>query len=188
MKNKAFICGICAALFALSLPVAGCADSAEQGNNAGNNTANISGEAVNAGTVTAVCPDGWTSVGAPDITSDDPAAQAANELRFVKGGSSEADLLTNAYLDIICHGPNSNIMQTDPSEWYDNVAEISGFTTGNYTWAGYSAQSLGVPFVYVSSELNGYTLEVYLYTREGTENAAAITDADVLAVLESITF
>ncbi len=187
MKNRTIIvvCGI----FCLGLALfSGCSLSSDSNSGDTLYSQNVSGDTVSAGTVSALCPDGWTSIGAPDMTSSDSSATADNEIRFVKGGSSEEDILTNAYIDIIYYAEGSEIMEIDPTEWYDNVEEIEEFTTGNYTWAGYSAQSLGVPFVYMRCETDGNTLEVYLYTREGSENSASITDEDVLSILESITF
>ncbi len=189
MRKRKSTLALCAALCLSMALASGCGQSDTAGASAEDSSAaNANVEAADAGTVSAICPDGWTSVGVSDASSDDADATTQNELRFVKGGSSEEDILTNAYIDIIYYGTGSEIMQIEPSEWYDEVVDIEAFTTGSYTWEGYSAQSFGVPFVYVSCETDGNTLEVYLYTREGTENAAAITDADVLSILESITF
>ena len=181
--------------FGLSLVLcAGTAFSACSGSSEGGigifDIGNVAGNAVETGEISALCPDGWTNIDVYDVTAETPETLAANELKFVKGGSDQAALLTNPYIDIVYHGAGSEIMQPEPDEWYDNVTEIESFTTGNYTWSGYSAQTMGVPFAYVHADSDQYTIEVWLYTREGAEdgNTASITDNDVLAILQSITF
>ena len=190
MKKNVFkVLGLSMALCA-GLAFSACSSSGEGGGIGIFDIGNVSGNAVETGEISALCPDGWTNIDVYDVTAEDPETLATNELKFVKGGSTQADLLTKPYIDIVYHGAGSEIMQPDPNEWYDNVAEIESFTTGEYTWSGYSAQSLGVPFVYVHTESDQYTVEVWLYTCEGSEdgNTASITDNDVLAVLQSITF
>lgn len=208
-------------LTASTVLFAGCGGNDSQTVETSSYAINVSGEIIDAGEVSALCPDGWSRLeedsGASDessvsssaesaseetsaslssvassssaeTSSSEEASQSSNELTFIKGGSTEDDLLTNAYINIACYGSDQTIMQIEPTEWYDNVSNLEDFTTGSYTWSGYSAQSLGVPFVYVTTKSGAYTLEVYLYTQEGTENAAAITDTDVLAILQSISF
>ena len=188
MKNRLFK-AVSAGLVLLSAAaLAGCAGKGEVVHIAVSEIGDITGDAVETEEVSALCPAGWTNIDVQDMDAAEPGTLATNEFRFVKNGTTEDDLLTNPYINIVFHTAGSEIMQTDPNEWYDNVAELENFTTGEYTWSGYSAQSLGVPFIYVSTQAESCTIEVWLYTCQGSENAASITDSDVLAVLQSITF
>ena len=177
-------------LFSISaaLGVAGCSSEKVQIDSEEIDIGNVAGESVETEEISAVCPEGWTSIAVQDATAEEPDTEATNELRFVKGGSDQEALLTNPYINIVYYGPDQEIMQVDPNEWYDNVENLQSFTTGEYEWNGYSGTSLGVPFVYLYSETDSYTLKVWLYTREGSELSASITDADVLAILKSIAF
>ena len=90
-------------------------------------------------------------------------------------------------MDIVYYDAGQDIMQIDPNEWFDSVTNLDAIQTGDVSWSGYTGLSLGVPFAYVYTQMNDATIEVWLYTREGSENAAAITDSDVMAILQSIT-
>jgi hypothetical protein len=188
MKSRLFKIVPAVMLAVMASGLTACSGQGEVVHIAVSEIGDVTGDAVETGEVSALCPDGWTNVGADDIDAAEPGKAATNEFRFVKGGADQEALLTNAYINIVFHGPSSDFMQTDPNEWYDGVTDLEDFTTGEYTWSGYSAQSLGVPFVYVSAESDGCTIEAWLYTREGSENSASITDPDVLAILQSITF
>ncbi len=147
----------------------------------------VSGKTIKTTNISALCPEGWGNIELEDTTSSEENAVLPNELKFVKGGSSEQDTETNAYVDIVYYSANQDIMQIDPNQWFESVATLDAIQTGDTTWSGYTGLSLGVPFAYVYTQKDDAMVEVWLYTREGSENAAAITDADVLAILQSIT-
>lgn len=147
----------------------------------------VSGKTIETTNISALCPDGWSNIKLKDTSSTETDAVLPNELKFVKGGSTEQDTETNAYVDIVYYGAGQDIMQIDPNEWFESVTNLDSIQTGDMTWSGYTGLSLGVPFAYVYTDVNGATVEVWLYMREGSENAAAITDADVQAILQSIT-
>lgn len=147
----------------------------------------VSGKTADVGRFSVLCPNGWNVMQTADEESSSSQATAdENETKLIKGGSTEEDLLYKPYINVIVYTADQGVMQIDPDEWYDNVTRLDDFTTGDYTWSGYSATSLGISFVYVSTEYESNTIEAYLYTREGDEASAAITDVDVLAILQSI--
>ena len=148
---------------------------------------NVSGETISTQDISALCPDGWANVEAYDITAEEENVLAGNELKFVKGGSTQNDLGIYPFIDIIYYSADQQIMQVDPEEWYDNVVLLESFDTGDTTWEGYSGESIGASFVYLYADYSGDTVEVWLYTCEGSGVSAALTDEDVLAILQSIT-
>ncbi len=187
MKNKVLRSLILIGACVVASSFAGCSKD-EEIVNATTEIGDIKGESVDAGVVSALCPDGWMSVSVLDADASQPDTYADNQLCFIKGGSSKNDYQTNAYIDIVYYDADQEIMQIEPKEWYDDVETLSSFTTGSYTWSGYSAKSLGVPFVYVYAKDDTYTIEAWLYPRSDSENSASITDTDVLAILQSISF
>ena len=172
---------------AMSLSMGACADR-ETISTSSEGRISVSGKTIETTNISALCPDGWGNIKLEDEDSTEEGAIVPNELKFVKGGTSELDTETNAYADIVYFGAGQDIMQIDPNEWFESVTTLEDIQTGEVTWSGYTGLSFGVPFAYVHTEKDGAMVEVWLYTREGSENAASISDADVLAILQSITF
>lgn len=146
----------------------------------------IHGIIMDAGEVKALCPDGWNSVGSPDLSSESPDTMETNALRFVKGGSTQDDLLKNAFVEIRYYKSEQNIPDVEPHKWYDNVADIGEINTGKHIWSGYSGLSLGVPFAYLETKTETAAFTAVLYSPEDAVNTASISDADVQAILNSI--
>lgn len=146
----------------------------------------VEGTTENAGEIQALCPSGWTSLGNQDLTAAEADTLRTDSLRFVKGGSVQDDVLTNATIEITVYASKDEIPETDASALYDSVAETGEITTGTHVWSGYSASSMGKPFVYLECESQDAAFSAYLWTQEGSENAAALTDTDVQAILASV--
>ena len=146
----------------------------------------IHGIIVDAGEVNALCPDGWNSVGMPDLSAADPDAMLTDALRFVKGGSAQEDLLKDAFIEIRYYKSEDSVPEIEPQKWYDNIADTGEISTGNYTWSGYSGLSMGVPFVYLQTKTDSAVFTATLYSQEGTAYPASVNDADVQAILYSI--
>ena len=171
---------------AMLMSVTACGER-ETVNTSSQGRVSVSGKTIETTNISALCPDGWSNIKLKDTDSTETSAVLPNELKFVKGGTTEQDTETNAYVDIVYYDAGQDIMQIDPNEWFDSVTNLDAIQTGDVSWSGYTGLSLGVPFAYVYTQMNDVTIEVWLYTREGSENAAAITDSDVMAILQSIT-
>ena len=143
----------------------------------------IKGTITDAGKISALCPDGWQSVGLPDLSAESPDTPAADGLRFVKGGT---DLNHNAFVELRYYSSEKEIPETDASKWYDNVTGTGNVNTGSFTWSGYSGQSMGVPFVYLETVTENAAFTAYLYTQENGAHTASLYDADVQAILASV--
>ena len=146
----------------------------------------IHGMIIDAGEVSALCPDGWNSVGVPDLTAENPETMETDALRFVKGGSTQDDVLTNAFVEMHFYKSEKDVPETEPQKLYDNVTDTGEINTGKHSWSGYSGSSLGKPFVFLQTSGDSGVFTAVLYTQEGSANAAAINDADVQAILNSI--
>lgn len=151
----------------------------------GGNDAAITGETYNAGNFTALVPEGWLAVPVSDMWSDDADATDPNKVQIIKDGTSEFDIFSKAYIQIDYYGPETDMMAPS-SEWYDEAADLDPVVAGDYTWTGFSAVSGGNPMtVLCTGEAGGPQYQATIWGNG--ENTVAVTDADVLAILASVT-
>ena len=144
----------------------------------------VAGDTYNAGNFSALIPDGWMELPVTDMWSEDNAIDP-DHLQIIKDGTSEFDTLTKAYVDITLYGPETDMM-TPSSEWYEEATELEGFTAGGMTWNGFSAVSGGNPMTVVyTGDAGGNQYQVTLWSNG--DNTISVTDADVLAILASLT-
>ena len=152
--------------------------------NGGTSTA-VTGKTYDTGNFTVLIPDGWMENHVTDTWFDDPEALDSNGLQIIKDGSSALDILTKAYVDIDYYGPEIDMM-VPSSEWYEEPADLAPFTAGSTTWKGFTAVGGGNKMtVLYAGEAGAAQYQVVLWCN-GAETIAA-TDADVLAILESLT-
>ena len=174
-------------ILAVSLMISGCAGNQNETNeNPPVQEMEVTGEMTDAGQITALCPDGWSSIGYPDLDAVDSNTFLGSGLRFVKGGSSKKDILTNPYIDIRYYNSEDDVPDIDENQWYNDVAPTGEMVFGSNTWEGYTATSMGKSFVYLETKGDGPKFTAYLYTQDGTENAVSTNSLDVQAILGSV--
>ena len=184
MQRQRRISLAAAFVLAAALVLAACGSQEGQTETTSGSENQIHGKVVDAGEISALCPDGWTSVGLPDLEAEDGREMRKDGLRFVKGTGSDTD--NSAFIELIIYRSENEIPETDPSKWYDNVNNTGNIVTGDYTWNGFSALSLGEPMVYLKTAANDCAFTATLYTQEGNPLAASVQDSDVQAILSSV--
>lgn len=172
-------------ILAMAFVINGCGENEQEEISSVQET-EVTGEMIDAGQITALCPDGWSSIGYPDLEAADPEAVLTSGLRFVKGGSSQKDILENPYIDIRYYRSKDDVPDIDENEWYSDVAPIEDIELGENTWQGYTAVSMGKSFIYLETKDDDRKFTVYLYTQDGTENAESFNSSAVQAILRSV--
>ncbi len=178
-KIKKITAAVLAGMIVLSL--AGCSKSTSDYTS----KAVISGKVIDAGKISAVCPNGWLSVGVSDYNSADSESISSSKLCFIKDGVSAESRLTNAFIEIKLSGSDDS-EKYDKNALYDDIADIPSFSSGRYEWQGYTGTSLGVPFAYLTATDGSSTYVAMLYMNTGGEVTASLYDNDVIGILDSI--
>ena len=176
--------GCLALLLLVSLLICSCGGTQDSSQTSSTSENQIHGTITDAGTISALCPDGWTSVGVPDLEAEEADTLRTDALRFVKGGSQ--NLLNDAFIELCRYSSEKEMPEMEPSKWYDNVSDTGDLVTGSHTWNGFTALSMGKPFVWLKTQAPSAVYVAMLYTGEGNPNAASLFDADVQAVLSSV--
>lgn len=164
-----------------------CGDNGGENSEKTNNTLEqITGETYDAGNVSVLVPDGWKAFAVADIWSEEENATDPDQINIVKGGESEFDLLSKPYIQVIHYEPES--MMVPSKDFYENAADLDPITSGSLTWEGFSGEGLlgDTLIVMWTTNADGHQFQLNVYNK--TDNGEfAMTDADVLAILESIT-
>lgn len=144
-----------------------------------------SGEVFDAGTVSALVPDGWKAFTVVDSFSEEEDAVYPNRMQICKGGETEWDVFTNPYIDITYYDAETDLIPVS-SEWYDDTEDLAPFDVGGMTWNGFVGYSLGAKLAIIwTGEAGGDQYQVTLWM-ETDEDSINIEDADVQAILASI--
>ena len=145
----------------------------------------VTGETYNAGKVSVLVPNGWTAFPVSDMWSEDPNATDPDKVNIIKGGESELDMLSRPYMMVIHYEPNSFMIPS--SDFYDNASNLDPITAGGLTWEGFSAESLGSQIINIwTTSADGHQFQVNIFPK-ASKGEIALTDADVLAILSSVT-
>lgn len=148
-------------------------------------TTEIKGETYDAGSVSALVPEGWKAFPVVDAFSDEENATVPDKLNVCKGGETDLDLFSHPYIQITYFDPGTDMMNLS-SSWYDDPVELDPITTGDKTWNGFSAASLGSKLTVLwTGEIGGDQFQVTLWT-ETDNGTISLEDADVQAILSSI--
>lgn len=147
----------------------------------------VKGEVYDAGSVSALVPDGWTAFPVTDMWAEEEDTMDPTRIQICKDADSEFDLFSKPYVDIIYYDENS-IMMEPSSEWYEDVEDLEPMTLGGKTWNGFTSTGLIGDYkmaVLWAGEADGdqYQVNVFLEASDGSIN---IDDVDVQAILDSI--
>lgn len=152
--------------------------------NNGGGVQDISGEIIDVGIISALCPDGWKNYDVPDYFSDDVNAIAPDMLEFHKKGKGEDDQFDYVGLDIQYY--KNGFSEDRPTSIFDGAVEDWGpIDLGNRTWEGfvgldekrahlwsYDGEKIPMISILMNLELEGETI--------------SLDDEDVLAIIASI--
>ena len=150
----------------------------------GGNGGAVKGETVDTTVFSVLVPDGWKSFNAVDVFDEyTDLGYDPNGLNIYKGAESDGDMFTCPGLNISYFGPDTTMLAPDKA-WYEGAVDIESFTTGDYTWQGftydYDSYKMGV--LWTDSPVQ---LTVNL-TMGSTDGSISLDDADVQAILGSI--
>lgn len=84
----------------------------------------------------------------------------------------------------ITYYPDYMMSADELRDFYENVVDIEPFTTGPYTWTGYTCESLGTKCAVIDTT-SPFQISVN-FTLESSKGKISLEDADVLAILGSI--
>ena len=144
----------------------------------------ITGEVYDAGNVQVLVPGGWKAFGVSDIFGED-GAMDPDAVQICKGGETELDLWSKPYIQINYYGADTDMMQPS-KDFYDNAEDIDPMTIGSHTWNGFTCESLGAKIAILWAEDGDHQYQASVYLEAGDETIS-LTDADVQAILESVT-
>lgn len=130
-------------------------------------------------------PDGWYAIPCTDVWAEEADVLDPTALHICKGGDNDFDIFTKPYIRIDHYDENTMMGKPD-KEWYDDGVDLEPFTTGEHTWTGFSATTLGYPIVVLWAQEGGDEYQIAIYTDQ-EDGKISIDDADVQEILASIT-
>lgn len=181
MRNSVKLVFILALVVAMVFAFAAC------GGEGGGDTDNgsVKGDIINAGNVSALCPSGWINAPQYDILAEDKNTIYPNMLYFYKSNESVENYASYPFVCIILDSINGVFEEVKGG--YDNVIDLDPIEINGATWTGFIGDRwVGETSALLLSSDQRCWVEVDLTDHDGT--ALTLEDADVLAILESVTY
>lgn len=172
-------------LMVCTLALFGCGEKAGGNSKTPVSVADVTGETIDAGRVSALCPDGWESFGMPDLFSDDKDAMVTNILVFRKGAKSDEDY-SNPGIKISYYGENETFYKLNKDD-YGESEDLEPIELGGRTWEGFTGLDSGQKYVWLwtgTSDSNEEFLINFLCEYDGV--TISLDDVDVQAIIASI--
>ena len=146
----------------------------------------VAGRLVNAGKISATCPDGWYNISVRDYFAGTEDAIADDRLFFQKFTDDEWSNMPNVRISFYGEG-SSYYPYEEQLGYYDGAVLLKPFAIGDTIWEGiqYSIGTLAVE-VLMSPQGNG-VVEVGIRIM-GEGERINLTDADVQTILASIAY
>ena len=191
MKKKllAIIALVCIAAFALSACGGGGGTSGGGGDNGGGGGGGAAAETFDVGSFTVAIPSGWTAFPQSDIFGEEDADGNKpidpDTILIGKGTSDEWDALSGPNVRIYYYSPETTIM--DSKSFYDNVQDIEGIKVAGVDCTGFSGESIGYTYQFVSYKTDKAQFEISVLSAvDGKETGVTWDNADVMAIMESL--
>ena len=147
----------------------------------------VTGEIIDAGRVSALCPDGWRNFGVPDLFSDDKDAIETNKLLFRKGSKDESDY-SKPGISISYYGENETFYKLNKTD-FEEPKDLGPIELGGRTWEGFTASDSGQQYVWLWSGTSDSNEEFLVnFMNEYAGEKISIDDADLQAIISSIKF
>ena len=170
------------------------------GGSSATDPADIKGETFDGGNVSALVPDGWMGFHGVDFFDEYEEGYDPNVIQIYKGAKSEWDQFSTPYVMISYYGPDNpmstpyvmisyygpdNPMYEPSKDYYEEGADLEPFTTGSYTWKGFTAKSLDTPIAMLwTGEYGEGQIQLMICLENGEK--ISLDDVDVQAILASI--
>jgi len=144
----------------------------------------VAGKTVDAGNVSATCPEGWYNMPVQDYFSDVEGALDPNGLKLQKDTDDEwtygPAVIVNFY------GEDNEIMSYDlQKDFFDSAVDVEPFTVGDKVWHGIQ-YNMGEDILEANISVKGSGAVEVLLILEGEGRSISLTDPDVLTILSSI--
>lgn len=162
----------------------GCGSSEEAGKKAEATTQAAAEPTVyETGTFSVKVPDGWKAIPVTDPFAEEPNTLDPDALHIGKGIEAEMDLFTNPYIRVDYFGPD--LEWSSPKDFYEDPQDLEPFTTGSYTWEGFTVAEFGTVNAILVSHNGDQTFQVSVILENG-DKKISLEDEDVRLILESI--
>lgn len=152
---------------------------------AGDANKKIKGKVVDAGTVSALCPEGWMSYGIKDLFSDDEKATVPNILEFRKGAKNDEDHYSKPGFTLTFYGPNETFYELN-KDTYTEVKDIEATEIGGRMWEGFSGINAGYRYTNVWTGTEDGDEFLITFMMDYGKEKISLDDAEVHAIIESI--
>ena len=163
----------------LTATFAGCS-----GGSAPTDPADVKGKTFGDGNISALVPDGWMGFHGMDYFDEYEEGYDPNVIQICKGAESEWDQLSTPYVMVTYFSPD-NPMYEPSKDYYEEGADLEPFTTGSYTWKGFTAKSLDTPIAMLwTGEYGEGQIQLMICLENGEK--ISLDDVDVQAILTSI--
>ena len=163
----------------LTVILAGCS-----GGPAPTDPADVKGKTFGDGNISALVPDGWMGFHGMDYFDEYEEGYDPNVIQICKGAKTDWDLLSKPYIMVTYFSPD-NPMYEPSKDYYEEGADLEPFTTGSYTWKGFTAKSLDTPIAILwTGEEGADQLQIMICLEN--KDKISLDDADVQAILASI--
>lgn len=143
----------------------------------------VTGETYDTGEFTALVPEGWMAFPSSDMWDEYEGDYDPTGLQICKDAKSEWDLFSKPCITINYYEDATEFVSA--KSWYDDAQDITPFDLGNYSWTGYTATSLDLPYTILEGTDGVSVMQVSILT-ENSGNSIALEDADVQAIIMSI--
>ena len=141
------------------------------------------------GELTVVVPKDWTVAGANE-TMDGYVQEDAklDTIYLVKNMETEMDVFSKPGIQINYYDENV-VMVGACKDFYENTADLDPIELENYTWEGYTGESMGYPLaiLFANKENGGEDqFQVAVWMEMSSGDKITLQDEDVLEILASI--
>lgn len=172
MKKKFKILTVTVTVLMMLFVLAGCGGSS------------VKGETFDCGNFEVFVPEGWYAYHGPDIFDEYEEGYDPNVVNIGKDAKDEVELFSKPMFNITYSNGEKNLI-IPSKDIYKDGKDLEEITTGDYTWKGFTATSLGYPIAVLYTESGDMQIQANL-TLENGDMKVSLEDADVLAILEGI--
>jgi len=137
---------------------------------------------IDAGNVSAICPDGWQSF--PVMDEDDDTKADPNELKFFKGVEEGEEEFRNSKPSVAISYNARGPLGVD-KEWHEGT-DIDPIELGGRTFEGYTFERGGDTLVIMAAETDSEKIVVTIWLEIIKDRGISLDDADVREIIASI--
>ena len=145
----------------------------------------VKGETYNAGSVSALVPNGWKAFGAVDQWAEKEGTMKPDYIQIGKGAKEDFDLFSKPSVNIQYYDESTDMIVPDKS-FYEETKDVADIELGGRIWSGYTGKSMGAPLMLLwTGEAGGDQFQVVIWMDMG-DGTISVEDADVQAIIASI--